>query len=116
MLKGAEKVMNFIEYQKAAMRTRGQVFCKQDMLNVGALGISGEAGEVTDNIKKVLFHGHKFDADKVAEELGDVMWYVAYLSDAIGIDLETIAEKNIEKLQRRYPNGFSNEDSINRKE
>lgn len=108
--------MNFNEYQKAAMRTLGGINDMQDQLNLGALGISGEAGEVTDYIKKVLFHGHELDRDKLAKELGDVLWYVALLSEAIGINMETIAETNVEKLRKRYPEGFSNMASLERKE
>lgn len=108
--------MNFNEYQKAAMRTLGSINEARDMLNLGALGISGEAGEVTDYIKKVLFHGHELDGEKLAKELGDVLWYVALLSEAIGVNMETIAEMNVDKLRKRYPEGFSNSASLDRKE
>lgn len=106
--------MDLNTYQKLAMRTKGGASDKMQLLNLGALGISGEAGEVTDYIKKVLFHGHSLDAEKLAKELGDVMWYTALLADAIGIDLDTVAQMNIDKLKKRYPEGFSEEDSINR--
>lgn len=85
-------------------------------LIIGALGISGEAGEVTDYIKKVAFHGHELDKDKLVKEIGDVLWYAALLADTIGINLEEIAIRNIDKLKIRYPEGFSHENSINRKE
>ena len=108
--------MNFNEYQKAAMRTLGGINDARDMLNLGALGISGEAGEVTDYIKKVLFHGHELDREKVAKELGDVLWYIALFSEALGIDMDTIAGMNVEKLRKRYPEGFSSMASLERKE
>ena len=108
--------MNFNEYQKAAMRTLGGINDAREMLNLGALGISGEAGEVTDYIKKILFHGHELDREKLAKELGDVLWYVALLSEAIDINMETIAGINVEKLRKRYPEGFNNAASLERKE
>lgn len=107
--------MNFKEYEKEMQRTAGE-FIKLDEngLALGAMGISGEAGEVTDYIKKVLFHNHELSENKLIEELGDVLWYVAYLSKVIGTDLETIANRNIEKLKKRYPKGWDPERSIHR--
>lgn len=84
------------------------------MLN-GALGITGEAGEVADLIKKHVFHGHDLDRGEIVKELGDVCWYVALLASSIGVGLDEILERNIEKLKRRYPEGFSSVASINRK-
>lgn len=84
-----------------------------DLLN-GALGITGEAGEVADMIKKHVFHGHGLDTDALVKEIGDVCWYVALLCTAIGVDMASVMEKNIEKLKTRYPEGFSSEASINR--
>jgi NTP pyrophosphatase (non-canonical NTP hydrolase) len=106
--------MKLNEYQTQAMRTKGDVTELHTALMIGGLGISGEAGEVSDYIKKVLFHGHKLDSDKIAKEIGDVLWYAAFLAEFIGIDLEEIARRNIEKLLKRYPNGFEKERSINR--
>lgn len=100
-------------YQGEAMRTAGD---RKDDLACHALGIAGEAGEVADLLKKHLFHGHSLDHDKVAKELGDVLWYVAVLAQRIGVDLETVARMNVEKLRKRYPDGFSSERSINREE
>lgn len=106
--------MDFREYQTAAMRTRGNVTKLEEGLTIGALGISGEAGEVTDHIKKVLFHGHTLNSDMLASEVGDVLWYAALLAEFLGISLEEIAKRNITKLEKRYPNGFEHEKSINR--
>ena len=101
------------EYQKAAMRTAsGKCY---DCLNA-ALGIAGEAGEVADYIKKCGFQGHRFDEWKLKEELGDVLWYVALMADIWNISLEEVMEDNIEKLKKRYPEGFSAERSIHRTE
>lgn len=97
------------------MRTANSEDAKDLILN-GILGLCGETGEVADHIKKATFQGHEFDVDKVVGELGDVCWYVAILAKGLNIDLETVMQKNIEKLQRRYHDGFKATDSINRKD
>lgn len=79
-----------------------------------SLGLTGEAGEVADYVKKVVAHGHALDSDKLAKELGDVLWYTAVMADAIGLTLEAIAAQNIVKLKARYPEGFSHERSLTR--
>ena len=109
--------MTINEYQSSAMRTaNGMDYEHYGMLVNGALGLSGESGEVADIVKKVLFQGHELDIDHVAKELGDVAWYLAVASAAIGYDLETVMRMNIEKLKKRYPEGFSTERSQNREE
>lgn len=82
----------------------------------GALGITGEAGEVADMIKKHVFHGHDLDTDALVKEIGDVCWYVALLCTSVGVDFASVMEQNIEKLRKRYPDGFSEAASINRTE
>lgn len=86
-----------------------------ELLN-GALGLPGEAGEVADLVKKHFFHGHVLDRDDLIKELGDVCWYLALICTAIGVSLEYVMGQNIEKLKRRYPEGFSESASINRTE
>lgn len=105
--------MTINEYQKAALRTASD---KCRSLANCAMGLSGEAGECTDLIKKHLFHDHELDKEHLAKELGDVCWYIAVCADVIGYDLETIMRMNDDKLQVRYPIGFEVEKSINRKE
>lgn len=107
--------MKINDYQKAALRTAGEEYGR-NMLANGALGLCGESGEVADIVKKHLFQGHELDLEHVAEELGDVAWYLAVTSAAIGYDLETVLEMNVKKLWCRYPEGFDPEKSINRQE
>lgn len=107
--------MEINEYQKLALRTANTTESDKLILN-GALGLNGESGEVADHIKKYLFQGHDLDKDSLAKELGDVCWYIAILSKGIGYDLESIMQMNIEKLKRRYPQGFDKERSLNRSE
>jgi NTP pyrophosphatase (non-canonical NTP hydrolase) len=64
------------------------------------LGLMGEAGEVAEKVKKKIRDG-KFDEVEVAKELGDVLWYLTRLSDAIGCDLEWVAMGNVQKLTDR---------------
>lgn len=99
-------------YQELANRTAP---C-DNQLATFALGVAGEAGEVADLIKKHLGHGHPLDVQKLKLELGDVLWYVAALAALHEIPLSEVAEANIEKLTKRYPDGFSTERSINRTE
>ena len=105
--------MKMNEYQELASRTRNPH--KEELVNY-ALGIAGEAGEVADLVKKARFHGHAIDKETVAKELGDVLWYVSNLARLAGVDLEDVAAMNIEKLKKRYPEGFSTEASQNREE
>ena len=87
------------------------------MLNNAALGLAGESGEIADHVKKVMFHGHPLDdptRDKIAKEIGDILWYCAMGAQGIGLGLGDIARMNVEKLKKRYPEGFSTDNSLNR--
>lgn len=103
--------MNLNEYQREVMRTASAGKGPIVEMAVSSLGLTGEAGEFADLVKKHIGHGHELDREKAAKELGDVLWYVARLAEMIGYDLDTIAGMNIEKLRKRYPDGFSTEAS-----
>ena len=100
-------------YQKEIERTAGTDDVFSRLCSFG-MGISGEAGEVTDYLKKVLFHGHELDSNKIKDELGDVLWYLSTIASTCGVALSDVASANIKKLKKRYPDGFSEERSINR--
>ena len=87
---------------------------KKDVLINGVMGLCGEAGEAIDLVKKHLHQGHELEKEKLAKELGDIAWYLAETAYALEIPLEEIFEANIEKLKKRYPEGFDAERSINR--
>ena len=106
--------MTINEYQKLAMRTSNPSLSTVDHILNGALGLTGESGEVSDLAKKALMQGHLLDAEHSAKELGDICWYIAETATALGYDLETIMQMNIDKLMKRYPEGFDSERSQHR--
>lgn len=120
--KCTERLYDFINMY----RTLKDDYDNEDILHIlgfnpgelinGCFGLTGETGEFVDQIKKFIFHEHDFNFDNLVKELGDVCWYLALLCNALGIQLEDVMRENIEKLKRRYPEGFSSEASINREE
>lgn len=108
-------INGFNDYQTLAQRTSGTLTSMDRVLN-GVMGLNGEAGECIDHVKKAMFQGHAMSADKLVDELGDVLWYIAQTATGLGIDMQEIAEHNIAKLRARYPKGFDSERSINREE
>lgn len=107
--------MNINEYQKLAMTTLNPQLDKKDILINGVMGLCGESGEAIDIVKKHLAQGHELDTEHLAKELGDIAWYLAETATAIGYDLEDIFQMNIEKLKKRYPQGFNVDASVNRR-
>ena len=108
--------MNILEYQSKAQRTLNYKLNNKEQITNLIFGINGEIGEVTDLLKKHLFHGHDLSIQKLTEELGDILWYLTNISSLYNIPMTFILEENIKKLEERYPDGFSENDSINRKE
>lgn len=102
-------------YQKHALRTELGTCADAERILQGLMGLAGEAGEAIDILKKYMFQGHELDKEHIAEELGDVAWYLAVSADAIGYKLSDIFKMNIEKLKERYPTGFDSDRSIHRK-
>lgn len=115
--------MNFNEYQVEAMKNK--VYGYGDKITYPTLGLANEAGEVAGKVKKVLrdyngdynapskdtlrFNGNELVVvpvrEGIADELGDVLWYLAAVADDLGYDLETIAQMNITKLTSRRERG-----------
>jgi len=106
--------MTINEYQKLAMTTLNPELDKKDVLINGVMGLCGESGEVIDIVKKHLAQGHELDKEKIIKELGDVAWYMAEIATVLDVKLEEVFVQNIEKLKKRYPEGFSVEKSVNR--
>lgn len=111
------KIMNINDYQEAALRAsnKGRLTDKE-LLTSCVLGLSWKSEDCADIVKKHLFQGHELDTEKLANELGDVAWYLAVTAKVIGLDLETVLQMNVDKLYKRYPDGFSAERSIHREE
>ena len=106
--------MTLNEFQKLAGRTSGAGKDGERRQIIAALGLAGEAGEFANIIKKKTAHGHTVENDELADELGDVLWYLAEAATACGLTLDEIAKMNVAKLKARYPDGFSEERSRNR--
>jgi NTP pyrophosphatase (non-canonical NTP hydrolase) len=104
------------KYQTLADRSSGAGGEGEQRLIVSALGLAGEAGEFANLVKKMTAHGHPFNKQALEDELGDVLWYLAEAATAAGLFLDEIANQNVQKLIKRYPDGFNQGDSINRVE
>lgn len=99
--------MTINEYQKLAMTTLSPaVSTKKDALINGVMGLCGESGEAIDIVKKWLAQGHELDREHLIKELGDVAWYLAETAAALDVPLEDVLQGNIDKLKKRYPDGF----------
>ena len=132
--------MNGKEYQDLAMRTNDgkateRLLDKCDMIDFfnqakggkpcenydlggilnGCLGLSGEAGEFNDMVKKWIFHEKPLNIDHAQKEVGDILWYIAMICHSFGWDMNQIMQMNIDKLKARYPDGFDVELSAHRK-
>lgn len=99
--------MNFSEYQEKA---RSTAIYPPEMARIyPTLGLAGEAGEVAEKVKKIIRDkGNNFDevdVENIKKELGDVIWYVANIAFDFGINLQDVAETNIEKLMSRKERG-----------
>jgi NTP pyrophosphatase (non-canonical NTP hydrolase) len=92
----------FTTYQTLALRTAKPMNVKELLLHA-ALGLTGEAGEFADCIKKHWAYEQPLDTQNAIEELGDLLWYVALACDALNIGMDDVASMNIEKLRKRYP-------------
>lgn len=108
----SERINDFMATEGINPTLDNQIVCG-DLIN-GVMGLCGESGEVADIVKKTVFHKHPIDIDELKKELGDVMWYVAMCCNALSISLDDVMQGNIEKLKKRYPDGFSIDASINR--
>ncbi len=108
------------EYIQKARRTESETYLfpatgeVTPRIEHGIMGIVTEAGELMDAIKKSKIYGKPLDRVNLVEEAGDVMWYLAILADELGVSFEEIWEKNIQKLQKRYPEKYTHDHALNR--
>ncbi len=106
--------MKVSEYQECVKRTCAATE-HEDIIKLALIGMAGELGEIAEPLKKYLWGDHSFARSDLKNEIGDLLWYLATLCNTFNIDLEQVMQLNIEKLQRRYPDGFSAEMSQHRK-
>ncbi len=115
--------MDSKDYIAKAMKTESQDFAavaarasSTKMIRTlhAAMGVSTEAGELLDAVKKHLFYGKPLDEVNLKEEVGDLFWYVAILCDTLGLSFEEAMERNIEKLKARYGEKFTEAAAITR--
>ena len=106
--------MTIREYQSLAMKTSNPALSQKDILINGVMGLCGESGEAIDIVKKHLAQGHELDRAHLLDELGDIAWYLAETATALNASLEDVLTQNIEKLKKRYPQGFSTDNSVHR--
>lgn len=109
-----EATMQVNEYQELAMTTLNPELSKKDVLINSVMGLCGESGEAIDIVKKWLAQGHELDKEHLAKELGDIAWYLAEAATALDLPLEDVFQANIEKLKKRYPEGFEAKRSLAR--
>ena len=108
--------MTLNEYQQKALETA--FYPNEYKVIYPALGLTGEAGEVADKVKKIIRDNNgemsKEKAVELAKELGDVLWYIATLAHDIGFTLEEIGQMNYEKLHSRQQRGMLGRSGDNR--
>lgn len=93
--------MTLSDYQQAATATMNVALSREGQMMDGASGIAEEAGEVLAHVRKHQFQGRELDAERLKEELGDVLWCIAAVATSAGFDLDDVARFNLEKLSRR---------------
>ena len=109
----------YIDFQDRLQELEVQGFHTERLLT-SAVGMSAEAGEFTEIVKKIIFQGKLVNQENLfhlKRELGDIMWYVSQACIGLDISLEEVIQMNFEKLSARYPEGaFTIERSENRVE
>lgn len=103
------------EYQYLASRTINKNLTVRDMELHAIHGMAGEIGEL-HSIYQKEYQGHDVDLEHIKKELGDLLWFIAEYCTSYDWNLEEIMQMNIDKLKKRYPDGFEKEKSLNRKE
>ena len=107
--------MDLLNYQKKIYRAIPDHTNEKDEILHWAIGLSEECGEVMSVIKHHFYGGEELSKEELAKEVGDVLWYLSTLCTACNINLDTVAELNVAKLEHRFPSGdFSDGRSADR--
>lgn len=107
--------MTLDDYQTAASRTRNERLSDRERLLDAAAGLSEEAGEILGLVRKHAFQSRPLDRDKLQTELGDALWCLTIAAQSAGMTLEQVAMTNIAKLRTRFPRGYSDDASQDRR-
>ncbi|GMV08913.1 MAG TPA: nucleoside triphosphate pyrophosphohydrolase family protein [Gemmatimonadaceae bacterium] len=106
--------MELDAYQALARRTLNPALDGQARLLDAAAGLAEEAGEVLGTVRKHLFQQRPLDREALTRELGDALWCLSAVATALDLSLGDVAHGNLEKLERRYPSGFTAEAALRR--
>jgi len=109
------KQMTFDEYQELARRTQNKDLTYVQRQYHALHGLVSEVGEIHGLFQKI-YQGHPLSLDDLEKEIGDLLWFVAELCDVYDWSMGDVAVENIEKLKKRYPEGFDAERSVHREE
>ena len=107
--------MTLDDYQSAATRTTNQQLSDKERLLDAAAGLAEEAGEILGLVRKHAFQSHSLDRNKLQTELGDALWCLAMTAQIAGLTLEQVGTGNLAKLRARYPDGYSDSASQERR-
>lgn len=110
-LKGSGEVPPYAKFVASLVKDMGSQTLD---IHHAATGIAGEAGELLDCSKKHWVYGKPLDTENMVEELGDLMFYVTAMLLLIDVPMATILQKNVEKLEKRYPQEYSDAAAIAR--
>ena len=105
--------LTFNEYQRLARRTQNNALKTIEKRYHALHGMSAEVGEI-HGIYQKNYQGHIFNPAELLKEVGDLLWMIAEFCDSYGITMEDVANMNIDKLEKRYPEGFDVGRSLNR--
>lgn len=111
----ATKQMTFDKYQELARRTQNAELDRDEKRLHALHGLASEVGEIHGIMQKV-YQGHRLDFSELEKEVGDLLWFIAEFCDVFYFRMDKVAAKNIEKLKKRYPEGFDAERSVHREE
>ena len=108
--------VNENSYQELAARTINKDLTKDEQKMHALHGMVGEIGEIHSLYQKVYQNHGEIDKDHLIKEVGDLLWFIAEFCTSIDVNLIDVMNTNIEKLRKRYPNGFDSERSIHREQ
>ena len=103
MTSSVENVSTLDGYQSEARRTINHGLTEDQRLFDASAGLVEEAGEVLSHVRKHVFRGRSLDREAITLELGDALWCLAIAADTLGVSLQDVARRNVEKLRSRYP-------------